>query len=359
VIAKGDLICIHCGAQLIESDQTWSAPGLSGEWPALACRQCGRLFPVRDGVPVVFGDEARTRAVVDPDQASMRVPEVASRMAAASELAGDDLHELRLGDPLQDSLAWEFYFWERWKNEDEGVVSFDRGKIDRFLERDREGGGRLAFLDEVERYAGGVEGKTLLNIGAGRDLLLERFLERGSFVVEVDVVLEPLVYLRERGAQLCVCCDARRLPFANDTFDFCTSFGSLHHIWPIQDAVSEMIRVTQGHVHLNEPNSFALTRLALRLPPLIRSRLKRWYSEGQSRSPYEDCISPNALRRAVKKSGGRIVRLSFPRSSWMSSDAGGLRRMVRYMNMAAVAVLPFTSSHFDAVIRRSRTAGGT
>lgn len=268
-------------------------------------------------------------------------------------MAADDLDDLRRGDPLQDSLAWELYFWEHWKREDEGVVSFNRKRIDHFLERDREGGGRPAFLDEVEHYAGGVDGKRLLNIGAGRDLLLERLLERGCHVTEVDVVLEPLLYLRERGAQSCVCCDARRLPFADNAFDVCTSFGSLHHMWPIRNALSEMLRVTDGHVHLNEPNSLALTRLALLLPRLLRSRLKRWYSEGHSRSPYEACISPTALRRAVQESGGRVVSLTFPRSSWVSGDAVGLRRIVRYANMAAVAVLPFTSSHFNAVVRQS------
>jgi SAM-dependent methyltransferase/uncharacterized protein YbaR (Trm112 family) len=354
MVSINDLVCIHCGEPLALSERPWSAPGLSGEWPALSCGGCGVLYPIRDDVPVIFSDETRTRAVMNTGEVERSVRNLAARMAEAAELAGEDLDELKRGEPLEDSLAWELYFWEQWKRQDEGIVSFDRARIDRFLEQDREGGGRLAFLQEVERFANGVQGKTLLNVGAGRDLLLERFLERDCSVVEVDVVLEPLTYLRRRGAHLCVCCDARRLPFANGAFDVCTSFGSLHHIWPIEDAVREMMRTTRGHVHLNEPNSLALTRLALRLPAPVRNRLKHWYSEGHSRSPYEACIDPRALRRAVVTSGGRVVRFSFPRSSWVSSGASGLRRAVRLANMAAVALLPFTSSHFDVVIRGSR-----
>ena len=356
MVDSSSLHCVVCGSPVTPDNSLWTAPGLRTEWPSLMCAGCGRRYPVCSGVPVMFVEEASVRRVVDAERVSSTVNELSSRMAEASELAGDDLNALRQGDPHEDSLTWEFYFWEHWKQQDEGVVCFDLDKIDRFLEQDREGGGRLAFLERVEKYAGGIDGKIMLNVGAGRDLLLERVLQRGCAVVEVDVVLEPLVRLRERGAHLCVCCDARRLPFSSGAFDCCTSFGSLHHIWPIEGALSEMMRTTNGHVHLNEPNSLALTRLALHLPPALRSRLKRWYSEGHSRSPYEAPIHPKAVRRAVRESGGRVVSLTFPRSSWVSESAAGLRKLVRYVNMAAVAMLPVTSSHFDAVIRSSSVA---
>jgi uncharacterized protein YbaR (Trm112 family) len=346
-----NLICVRCHEHLRSSETPWSADGLRGQWPALACCGCGASYPVHEGVPVIFVDDDRIRAVIDPEEVAGRVQGLGERMGRAAALTSDDLESLKLGDALQDSLSWEMYFWEHWKGEDLGVIDFDRHKIDGFLEVDREGGGRLAFLSKVVKYARGVRGKSLLNIGAGRDLLLERFLDEGCRVTEVDVILEPLVYLRRRRAHLCVCCDARQLPFENSAFHVTTSFGSLHHIWPIDETIAEMVRVTDGHVHLNEPNSYALTRLALSLPAALRNRLKGWYSEGHSRSPYEGCISPLAVKRAVVRARGRTVNMSFPRSSWVSPDARGLRKLVRLASMAVVGLLPFTSSHFDAVVR--------
>jgi SAM-dependent methyltransferase len=350
--------CVRCGAAVSSGDAEWGTDSseadlAGGVLPALECHGCGALYPVWEGVPVMFEDEERTRAVLSGSFGSDRVGQVERKMSQAARLASDALAGLKEGDERLDALGWEIYFWEQWKAEDLGVVNYDRRKIDAFLECDTEGGGRLDFLRRVSEEAGGLSGKVALNIGAGRDLLLERFLDAGCRVVEVDVVLEPLALLRRRGAHLCVCCDARKLPFDDGAFDVATSFGTLHHIWPIEEPLRELLRVTRGSVHVNEPNSYALTRWALRLPAGVRNRLKRWYSEGQSRSPYESCISPRAFRRSVSRASGRVVELSFPRSSWVSRGSGGIRGLVRAANLLLLDVLPFASSHFDAVVRRT------
>lgn len=344
------LRCARCAGRIARDGSTWTAEGIPDDYPALVCADCGARYPVSDGVPIIFDDDERARVILDPRARADRVGDVTRKMERAVGLAGDALESLKEGDSTLDALGWEIYFWEEWKRMDEGVIDFDRARIDAYLERDTEGGGRLAFLRRTRDAAGGLAGRVVLNVGAGRDLLLERFLEEEARVVEVDVVLEPLVRLHRRGADLCVCCDARKLPFEDAAFDVTTSFGTLHHIWPIEEPIAEMIRLTRNHVHVNEPNSYALTRLALRLPSPIRNRLKRWSAGDHSRSPYEGCISPREFVRAVDRAGAEVVSLSYPRSSWIPEGATGLRRAVRTSNMLVLRAFPFASSHFDAVI---------
>ena len=190
-------------------------------------------------------------------------------------------------------------------------------QIEKYLKNDNEGGGRLQFFDE------------------------------GCEVIEQDIILESLLLLKNRGASFCVCSDARSLPFANNTFDIATSFGVLHHIWPIEQTIAEWLRVTSGNVHFNEPNYFALTRAALLLPSPIKRKLKQYCLGDYSHSPYEDTINPYLFKKIAK-----VIYLSFPRSSWISSQSKGIKKVLRMINLLLVNLFPLMSSHFDTVIKK-------
>jgi uncharacterized protein YbaR (Trm112 family) len=318
----------------------------------LRCESCGALYPVVRGVPVMFADADRAEFLTDSKQYGARVARAESAMKTASRLSGDQLSSVReRGGELQDAIAWEALFWEQWKQDGQGYSAADGIKVARALAEDDEGGGRLPFFAEVRAKCAAANAK-LLNIGAGRDFLLEHALGSGLQVVEQDIVLEPLLYLQQRGASFCVCCDARALPFGDRTFDTATAFNVIHHIWPIEQPIAELLRVTAGYVHVNEPNYFSLIRAALILPRPLKNRLKRFYSGDYSHSPYEAVIDPRRFRRAVETADGQVTRLSFTRTSWIDKTSKGIKAALRSLNLLIVSGLPVFSSHFYAAFRR-------
>ena len=339
------LRCVCCGGQVVGEGA--SAQG------ELKCQSCSRVYQTADGIPVMFADVRREKILLDPEAYARHLAELEDKADQAAGMTADQLGKFRQREP-DDALGWEILFWERWKNEDAGFLEFDAESIEDFLTRDQEGGGRLGFLDEIRSRCENLEGKKLLNIGAGRDFLLERLGERGCEVIEQDTVLEPLGLLKGRGSSFCICGDARRLPFADNSFDIVTSFAVLHHIWPIEEPLAEILRVLKpgGLAFFNEPNAYALTRAALILPNALKRRLKKMYSGDDTPSPYECSINPYQFRRAVRAFGGEVADFSFKRTSWISPDARGLKRILRTVNLAAVRLFPVVSSHFSAMVRK-------
>jgi SAM-dependent methyltransferase len=273
-------------------------------------------------------------------------------MREASRFSGDMLDSFKKGGEAADALSWEMLFWERWKRSDHGFVRFDADKIEQFLRDDERGRGRLHSFKRVLAFSGDVSGKRLLNIGAGRDFLLERFSGAGCAVVEQDIVLESLLLLKKRGAAFCVCCDARWLPFEDDAFDVVTSFSVLHHVLPAERSVEELLRVANANVYINEPNHFAFTRLAFFLPAFLKRRLKKMYTGDRSHSPYEAPINPYRLRNAVKKAGGSVIAFSYEGDSWIPRKSRLTMKILRIINLIVVRLFPVASAHFDCVIEK-------
>ena len=350
------LRCINCSGSLriIDASEHFSQyPCINGE---LICLSCGRSYPVFQGIPILFKDEKRFEALTDSVVYEVCLNNAKEKMKQASLVAGNELGRFKEEREPLDALSWEILFWERWKQSDEDFLDYERAKIEKYLEGDNEGGGRLKFFRRVMSFchvAGyNVKGKRLLNIGAGRDFLLEKFLDEGWDVVEQDIILESLLLLKKRGASFCVCSDARFLPFASNIFDVTTSFEVLHHIWPIEYPIAELLRVTCGNVHFNEPNYFALTRIALLLPGSIKRWLKNYYSGNLSHSPYEDSINPYLFRKIVKSNFAEIIDLSFMKSSWISNRSKGMKKVLRLVNLLLANLFPLVSSHFDSVVKK-------
>ena len=350
------LRCLDCGSDLRLDD----APKRFGEYPLvnaeLACSCCDRIYPLCDDIPVMFRDAERTRALIDPSSHPEMVEkaEQAVREAIRLNLTGDQLAAVRREENQQlDALSWELLFWEQWKGPEKKWHILDKETIEEYLARDTDSGGRLRFLGRVLSLEGNSGGKRLLNIGAGKDLILERLLSNGFNVVEQDIILDSLLLLKQRQAGFCVCCDARALPFKDDSFDVSTSLGVLHHIWPLEEPLSELLRVTTGNVHINEPNSFASTRAALILPGFVKRRMRAIFSGDHTHSPYEQTISPMAFKRLARGLGAQVVDYQFPRSGWIRPGATGMKRVFRIIEQAAVRSIPMLSSHFEIVLRKT------
>jgi uncharacterized protein YbaR (Trm112 family) len=345
------LKCVNCRGNLYLSN----TPKKFNQYPAvneeLLCTSCAMTYPVFQDVPIMFTDTGRIRILLDSTAYKVLLHKTKDKIDKSSHLSGHELNLLKEGDDLIDALGWEIFFWERWKQFDEGFGESSREKIEEYLKNDIEGGGRLNFFRKVLYFNGDISNKRLLNIGAGRDYILEKFIDKGCEVIEQDIVLESLLLLKKRGASLCVCCDARKLPFVDNTFDISTSFSVLHHIWPIEEPLSELLRVTNGNIHFNEPNYFTLIRIGLLFPSPFKHRLRKFYG-ASTHSPYEDSINPYLFKRIVSIEGGECVDLSFAKDSWISKQSFGVKKILRIINLILANLLELTSAHFDAVIRK-------
>jgi ubiquinone/menaquinone biosynthesis C-methylase UbiE len=110
----------------------------------------------------------------------------------------------------------------------------------------RDPGGYHDLLDRLEselvkRYG---EGKDVLEVGCGTGLVLERIRTFARTAKGIDISAGMLEKARERGLDV-VQGSATELPFESSSFDVTCSFKVLAHIREIEQALSEMARVTR------------------------------------------------------------------------------------------------------------------
>jgi len=112
-------------------------------------------------------------------------------------------------------------------------------------------------IDETLRAAG--PGSRILEIGVGTGLTAWYLEDTGLQVMTVD-------HLVHRNPT--VAADLRHLPFAGASFEAVVAFQVLEHI-PFAEfasALSELARISRGHVIISLPNTSAKIALALSLP---------------------------------------------------------------------------------------------
>ncbi len=343
------LRCVNCGGHLRIS----SIPKKFGQYSSvnaeLICLSCGRCYPIFQDIPMIFKDDNRIQILIDSTVYENHLKKARKAKQQASWVTSDELGRFKKGNDSIDALSWEMLFWERWKQSDRNFLDFTRENVEECLRNDADNRHRLQFFNRVVSFCNDIP-KRMLNIGAGRDLLLEKFLDHGYEVVEQDILLESLLTLKKRGASFCVCCDVRALPFDDNAFDIGTSFEVLHHIQPIEEPIAELLRVISGDIHFNEPNYFALIRAAFLFPGFLKRKLKRFYQGDYVQSPYEDSINLYLFRRIVASLDGEIVDLSFNKDSWIPKQSVGVKRLLRIANLILVNLVSLASAHFDAVV---------
>ena len=107
----------------------------------------------------------------------------------------------------------------------------------------------LSFL---ERYA---KDKSVLEVGCGTGVLLERIGNFASSARGVDISDGMLERARQRGLDV-EFASATDLPFEDDSFDVVHSWDFLHHVPDVPKAISEISRVLRpgGRYMAVEPN---------------------------------------------------------------------------------------------------------
>lgn len=95
-------------------------------------------------------------------------------------------------------------------------------------------------------------GKKVLDVGCGPGWLVRNYSRNGAFVVGVDLTNQAL-RMTKRSLELyrlkgyVVQADAERLPFRDETFDFISSSGVLHHTPDTRRAILECHRALRRH----------------------------------------------------------------------------------------------------------------
>ena len=110
------------------------------------------------------------------------------------------------------------------------------------------------------------EGKTLLEVGCGTGLILERVVEFAQRADGVDVSPGMVEHARRRGLNVRVA-DATALPYDDAVFDVAFSFKVLAHVSKLEEALAEMLRVVRpgGHIVFDMYNRRSLRYAMKRL----------------------------------------------------------------------------------------------
>lgn len=148
----------------------------------------------------------------------------------------------------------------------------------------------------------------LLNVGCGSDLLFFDLQNCGAEIIGIDIVVEPLKEIKSQGAKNVVLADVHYLPFRENSFDLAFTLGVLHHLFLIEKATNEIVRVVKQNRYalFSEPNHlFIFTKIIELLPHrltfALRSQiLPALFNSRIIPASYERTLDPAEVRQAVK-----------------------------------------------------------
>ncbi|MEM6989407.1 MAG: class I SAM-dependent methyltransferase [Myxococcota bacterium] len=155
-------------------------------------------------------------------------------------------------------------------------------------------------------------GGDALEIGCGTGLIMQRVQGFARSVKGIDISPGMLEHAKRRGLDVCEG-SATELPFDNESFDVVYSFKVLAHISEIDQALSEMARVTRpgGHLVFDAYNRDSVRYLIKRTwgPQHTSAAFDEAAIVTRFDSPAEARARAEALGEVVDVSGIRIVTL--------------------------------------------------
>jgi len=114
---------------------------------------------------------------------------------------------------------------------------------------------RKLIASLIKSYYGDRNDLRILDIGCGTGAMLDQLAPYGE-VIGADFAEQALAFCRQRGDRYALArSDARRLPFASNTFDIVTAMDIVEHIDNDKAAMSEILRVLKpgGRVFVTVP----------------------------------------------------------------------------------------------------------
>jgi ubiquinone/menaquinone biosynthesis C-methylase UbiE/uncharacterized protein YbaR (Trm112 family) len=258
------LCCPRCRGELTYEQST-----------ELACAACQFVFPIIDGIPVLF-----------PVNVKARFPELFERYWDSPERA--DLYE------------------------DFTIGGGKESVIDEH--------NQLGEISATLRVLGPLEREWLLDAGCGNGRFFTHF-PPSVFAVGVDASLNLLRICKAKGrCSRLVCCELEHLPFKEAVFDRVLSVRVLQHLHKQREAVFEMARVCKvgGHAIIHCYNNLSskgvMKRIReSRLAPVLNfpfravfrslSPFARW------EIPYDKYSTGMQIRRWLKQCGVRTTEV--------------------------------------------------
>lgn len=141
----------------------------------------------------------------------------------------------------------------------------------------------------AESFLGGLEGKSVLEVGCGRGATLLELAKRGGHVTGLDYSEEALAVCRRlegrngsTGRAIFVNGDARELPFPGASFDFVFSVGLIEHFQDPLPLLTEQCRVlrSSGYLLVQVPQKYSLYTVVKRIAiALGKWRYGGWETE--------------------------------------------------------------------------------
>jgi ubiquinone/menaquinone biosynthesis C-methylase UbiE/uncharacterized protein YbaR (Trm112 family) len=212
---RASLRCPACGGTLDES-------------AGFECAECGRAYPIVDGIPVLVPDGAEDEAAAS------------GHKRRQAEFFGEEA-----------SPEWEITrphgapAWHRWILE----------------EKQRRG---------ISALGGSLAGMSALTVCGGSGMDAEFLARAGAMpVVSTDLSLGAARRAAERARRfdlplIPIVADVERLPFADRSFDLVFVHDGLHHLEEPALGLRDMARVARRAVSINEPARARATSVAVR-----------------------------------------------------------------------------------------------
>lgn len=145
------------------------------------------------------------------------------------------------------------------------------------------------------------QSKTILEVGAGRGRMVSLLRENGA--KGTIICLDINRYVNECDGEPCIC-DARALPFRDNTFELVYSLGVVEHFEGTERAIAEHARVVRngGHVLITTPRLSVYTPL----------RWAVWFIKYRHLGSFQQVMGRNlsiaSVRGAMEKSGVLVTR---------------------------------------------------
>lgn len=224
--------CLSCGAFLA---------GRTGD---LVCSNCGRRYPIEDGIPVFVDASLAEHDELD-------------------HLAGDG-HD-RSHDPHDRHKAAQSEYFDRAElAEFEIERPWGSPELYRYLLTEK-------FRRSVEPIRGDLAGCTALVVCGGSGMDAEFLTGRtGAEVVTSDISFGAAKRVRERARRhrapiSPIVADVEHLPFGDRSFDLVYVHDGLHHLEDPMAGMREMARVARRAVAITEPARAAATAAGIRM----------------------------------------------------------------------------------------------
>ncbi len=158
------------------------------------------------------------------------------------------------------------------------------------------------FFKTLKKNAVTFDNKKILNVGCGRDDLFHEIKKNNNCCyIDLDLVYNALLEIRNNGHDHLVNSDVRNLPFKANSFDIVFCIDLIHHFYAegIDKPVEEMLRVLEdnGTILIEEVNKFAVYRLPIYFLPhsmllYLRKSVKIVANNKRGPVDYEAPLSP-------------------------------------------------------------------